>query len=302
MSQDPQQDTHGFAKWLSEDRYGSDPSHKRVVREQIEGYLKLGLGLLQFQAGETLLDVGCGDGILGFYAKTHYQDDLQLICTDIDEQALEQAKIAAKEMSVTPSCRFAVCPAGDLSVIESNSVDIVATRSSLAYVDNKPKALQEFLRVLKPKGQLLLIEPIFQDEALAADMLRRMCLAEPSNEELQLLHIWKSSQYPDHPQAIEALPLTNFSERQMFSTVQQAGFEQIHLQLHMNQVVSPIRDWQILMQISPHLWAPSLKMIAQEKMSEAQRQLLESAFRPLVEAGTMQGLDRMMYLRARKKG
>jgi ubiquinone/menaquinone biosynthesis C-methylase UbiE len=50
---------------------------------------------------------------------------------------------------VLDRCSFVKAASEDLSAIESESVDVVTTRSVLIFVDDKPKALREFFRVLK---------------------------------------------------------------------------------------------------------------------------------------------------------
>jgi len=175
----------------------------------------------------------------------------------------------------------------------------------LAYVADKPRALGEFHRILRPGGRISLAEPILQDEAFYARALRAR-LDEPvagrDDRFLCLLHRWKAAQFPDSAEGCNGNPLVNFSERDLIAHAKGAGFADIHLELHIDVVTSPIRSWKVFIGTSPHPWAPSLEQILAERFTAGEREYFESIVRPLVESGRNITTDRAAYLQASKPG
>jgi ubiquinone/menaquinone biosynthesis C-methylase UbiE len=108
--------------------------------------------------GETLLDVGCGEGMIGFGALERGAG--HVVFSDISDDLLDFCREAASELGVSDRATFVKAGAADLSGIEDGSVDVVTTRSVLIYVPEKAQAFAEFLRVLRPGGRLSCFEPI----------------------------------------------------------------------------------------------------------------------------------------------
>ena len=81
--------------------------------------------------GETVLDVGAGDGLIAFGALELVGEDGRVIFGDISQDLLVHSRSLAREMGVLDRCEFVHAPADDLSAIEDASVDAVTTRSVL---------------------------------------------------------------------------------------------------------------------------------------------------------------------------
>ncbi|MGH2344014.1 MAG: methyltransferase domain-containing protein, partial [Chloroflexota bacterium] len=114
----------------------------------------------RLRAGEWVLDVGSGDGLLAFGALHRVAPGGLVVLDDISEDLLEECTAAAREAGVEDRLRFVRNDATDLCDVPSGSVDAVLTRSVLLYVENKAAAAAEFLRVLRPGGRISLFEPI----------------------------------------------------------------------------------------------------------------------------------------------
>jgi arsenite methyltransferase len=125
----------------------------RPVRDRV-------LGNAQLSGGETLLDVGAGDGLIAFGALERMGEEGQVILSDVSQDLLDHSRSLAEEKGVAERYRYLRAPATDLSALGAASVDVVTTRSVLIYVRDKRRAFAEFYRVLRPGGRLSIFEPI----------------------------------------------------------------------------------------------------------------------------------------------
>jgi ubiquinone/menaquinone biosynthesis C-methylase UbiE len=111
------------------------------------------------QGNKTLLDVGCGDGLIGFGALERMTTG-RVIFSDISPELLDHVASLAQKMGLADRSTYLQASADDLPALADASVDVVTTRSVLIYVADKPAAFREFYRVLRPGGRLSLFEPI----------------------------------------------------------------------------------------------------------------------------------------------
>jgi ubiquinone/menaquinone biosynthesis C-methylase UbiE len=251
----------------------------------------------------TMADIGAGDGLVAFRACARVGDSLQVILTDISAPLLAHAERTAIELGIERQCKFLRCSADSLNVMTNESVDVVTTRASLAYVMDKRTALGEFVRVLRPGGRISMSEPVLQDEAIAALSLKRLLEAQPPerrNRLLALKHRWMSAQFPDTESKIAASAIANFSERDMLRMIREAGFVEIHMEMHFDVARSNITSWNVFTGISPHPLAPTLKDILQNQFSGEERDFFEKTLRPQVESGQAVAVGRTLYLTAIK--
>jgi ubiquinone/menaquinone biosynthesis C-methylase UbiE len=287
---------------LLHQRHADDAAYGRVVQSVVAGYADRVLDGAQLAAGMTLIDVGAGEGLVAFRAIDRVGPSLRVILTDVSAPMLHHAESVAVQRNVRAQCAFLECTAEKLSGIADASVDVVTTRAALAYVADKKAAFGEFFRTLKPGGRLSIAEPILQDEAFYARALRRRVEDQslPADRFMTLLHRWKAAQFPDTEEACAKSPITNYSERDLVNMVREAGFAQIHLQLHIDVTPSLITSWDVFLGSSPHPWAPSLKEILDERCTADERQFFEQMVRPTVESGKNVTTERAAYLQSQK--
>jgi arsenite methyltransferase len=275
-----------------------------VVRAAVAACADRVLDAAHLHPGMTLADIGAGEGVIAFRSLERLGPTLRCVLTDISAPMLRHAEATAVQRNVHAQCTFHECGADDLAALTDSSVDAVCTRAALAYVADKPAALREFFRVLKPGGRISICEPILQDEAFYARALRRRVEAQagaPSDRFLGLLHRWKAAQFPDTEESCAKNPLTNYSERSLLNFVREAGFDEIHLQLEIDVKPTLTRSWDVFIGSSPHPWAPPLRQILAEQFTAEERQLFESVVRPPLESGTSSTTDRVVYLNATKR-
>lgn len=291
-----------WSEWLLHHRQADDPAYASVVQATVNGYADRVLDGAHLVAGMTLVDVGSGEGVVAFRAIERIGESLRVILTDISAPMLRYAESMASKRNLRSQCSFLASGADKLEGIADSSADAVVTRASLAYVANKKAAIGECFRILRPGGRLSICEPILQDEAFYVRALKNRIedKSHPPDRFLTLLHRWKAAQFPDTAEACAKSPLTNYSERDVLNMVRAAGFNQIHLQLHIDVVPSLITSWDVFIGSSPHPWAPSLKQLFAEKFTPDERDFLEHMVRPTVESGKNFTNDRVVYLQAQR--
>jgi ubiquinone/menaquinone biosynthesis C-methylase UbiE len=292
-----------WARWLLQKRHANDPAFESFVRAEVAAYVERVLNFAQLRPGMTLLDVGTGDGAVAFRAIERIGPTLKVVLSDLSAEMLDTARSEAQRRGVSAQCTFVGGAAESLPEVGDATVDVVTTRAVLAYVADKPAALNEFHRVLKPGGRISLAEPIFQYDAIEAASLRLMLErgdAGGNTELLGLIHRWKASQYPDTMAAISERPMTSFSERTLWEFVRRRGFIDLHMELHMDLRPSPAIPWDVFVQLAPHPLAPTLAEILNDKFSCEERTKLEAHLRPALESGNALTTTHIAYLTAGK--
>jgi arsenite methyltransferase len=298
----PGPDSDVWSQWLLHHRHADDPAYAEILRTVVAGYADRVLDGAQLGPNMMLVDVGAGEGLVAFRAIERIGPSLRVTLTDVSASLLRHAESVALERNFRSQCSFLECPAHNLKSIPDATADVVTTRAALAYVTDKKAAVNECFRILKPGGRLSIAEPILQDEAFYVRALRKRVddKSLPADRFLTLLHRWKAAQFPDTAEACAKSPIANYSERDILNIARAVGFEQLHLQLHIDVVPSLITSWAVFAGSSPHPWAPSLKQILAEQFTPDDAGFLEQMVRPTVESGKNFTNDRVMYLQAQK--
>lgn len=303
MPQPQTEATDIWFDWLLHRRHGDSARRASDLHPELDRYANRVLEAAGLSTGLTMVDIGTGTGLIAFEAIARTGPTLNMILTDISAPLLQHARQHAEELNVGQQCRFIVCPADDLSAIPDESVDIVTTRSVLAYVADKPRALSEFYRILKPGGRLSCAEPILRDDAFKILTIKHWLADHPDHPNaayLGLLHRWKAVQYPDTLEQISASPLTNYSERDLFAMVMNANFVHTRVELHLEASKQQPLNWEEYIECTPHPLAPPLSEILQTRFSPQERDFFEQTMRSLLAGGATDTIDRMIYLSATK--
>jgi len=222
---------------------------------------------------ETLLDVGCGDGLVAFGALERGAS--LVIFSDISHDLLDESRRLATQLGVVDLCRFIHAAADDLGQIETESVDVVTTRSVLIYVDDKSRAFSEFHRVLRPGGRVSLFEPI--------NRINRFLLAYDATEVQDLEDRVKGVFEALQPRDCD--PMLNFDDRDLVESAEAAGFERVYLTLEIEtEPPEPLR-WEAYANMAWNPKIPTLKEAMEQVLTPEERIRYEAHMRPLVEAG-----------------
>lgn len=154
-----------WAAWLLDRRFGGDAAQRDAMLPALYRYRDEVLRRAAIRSGDVVLDVGCGDGLIGFGAADLVGPSGRVVFSDISADLLAACHdIAAStaDPTGTPTSRFAFVQTGlpTLDGIGSNSVDVATTRSVLIYIDDIAGSFAALHRVLRPGGRLSIFEPI----------------------------------------------------------------------------------------------------------------------------------------------
>ncbi len=237
--------------------------------------------------GETLLDVGTGDGLIAFGALDRLGPSGRVIFSDVSQDLLDHCREAASAERLLDRCSFLLAPADQLTAVTDGSVDVVTTRSVLIYVKDKAQAMREFYRVLKPGGRLSLSEPInVLMSGCDPDMFYGYDITPVRAQAAKVEALYESIQ----PTGID--PMIDFDDRDLVRCAQDAGFPEIGLELWIT--VKTRREpvpWERFMRTSGNPLVPTFGDAMAQALSPEEATEFTRHLRPLVESGA--GLERM---------
>jgi ubiquinone/menaquinone biosynthesis C-methylase UbiE len=282
-------------RWLMDVRFGGDPAaRERLLTEMLYPVRDTLLDKARLQPGDTVLDVGTGDGLIAFGAVERLGPSGHVVFSDISRDLLDHCRAAAAAEGLLDRCRFVVASADSLDGIADASVDVVTTRSVLIYVKDKAAALRAFYRVLRPGGRVSVFEPINvlmrdPDRFLGYDMTPVKPLAA------RLEAFYESVQPPG------ADPMLDFDERDLVRHAERAGFADIGLELRVTvkNGKRPV-PWDRALRMSANPLVPPLGEVLDRVLSPREIAEFTAHVKPLVESGTGQERQALAYLAAAK--
>ena len=282
-----------WAAWLLHYRQGGSEipdyaqNQLREMRDRV-------LDNARLTSTDTLLDVGCGDGLIGFGALDRLGSDGRVIFSDISADLLARCRTIAARLGAVERCDFLQASADDLAPVPDASVDVVTTRSVLIYVADKLGALREFHRVLRSAGRISLFEPI-----------NRFTWPEPHG----FFYGYDLRPIEDLPAKVRAVydgleaaqsPMLDFDERDLLRFTEEAGFSEVHLEYCVDIEPRTPEDPERFLRSSGNPLLPTLEEAIDQSLSAEERERFVSSLRPLVEHGTGTRRMAVAFLSARK--
>ena len=268
-----------WAEWLAERRFGGDPEVREQFLSKLSATRDSVLDKAQPLEGATLLDVGCGEGLIAFGALE--RGAAKVIFSDISRDLLDFCREAATDLELLDRCEFVEAAADDLEPIEDASVDVVTTRSVLIYVRDKARAFAEFARVLRPNGRVSLYEPInrFAQKGASADSFAGYDLRTIPEVAAKLRGVFEALQPPD------SNAMLDFDERDLIRLAETTGFFPIRMTLE--SVVEPLppRGWEGFVNTAGNPNIPTIGEAMEQALTPSERLQLTEHLRPLVEGG-----------------
>lgn len=266
--------------WLLERRFGGDRELMAAVMDDFLYPVRdRVLDNAALAEGETLLDVGCGDGLIAFGALDRTESG-HVIFGDISADLLALVAELAQQMGSQARCRFVQASAADLSPIPDASVDVVTTRSVLIYVKEKQAAFDEFYRVLRPGGRISLFEPINRfGKPAPPHSFMGFDLASVPELIARITAVYEELQPADSD------PMIDFDERDLLRQAEAAGFHTIQLELRARIGPQEKIKWENLLHTAGNPRIPTVAEAMAQVLSPAEQERFTAHLRPLVEAG-----------------
>ena len=286
-----------WARWLLERRHGGDAEQLKEALAVLAPIRDRVLEGAELAPEDVVLDVGCGDGLIGFGALARLGPEGKVVLSDLSEALVHRCWEIAASLGVTARSRFLVARAEHLP-LASASVDVVTTRSVLIYIRDKPRAFAEFFRLLRPGGRLSVFEPI-----------NRYGYPEPAGQ------FWGYEVGPiqdladrvravfQRTQAPQEDPMLDFDERDLVRMAEAAGFVEIRLTLEIEvKPLPPRREaaWKTVVRTAPNPHAPTLEEAVAQALTPAEAQRFLDHLRQQFLRGGRVSRSAVAYLRARK--
>jgi ubiquinone/menaquinone biosynthesis C-methylase UbiE len=293
-----------WAQWLLQRRFGGDPQRLQAMLEVLSTWRDRILQNARLAPGERLLDVGCGDGLIAFEALDRVGPHGKVLFSDLSQDLLDHCSSLAQQMQLLDRCQFIQASADDLSMIDSRSVDVVTTRSVLIYVQRKQQAFDEFSRVLKPHGRLSIFEPINRFHYPEPPHLFMGYDVTPIQE-----IAGKVRAVFERIRERENRPMLDFDERDLLTYAEQAGFAEIHLELHIEMKqprhidqTDPTKKsrWEGVLKSAGNPLNPTLEEAIAQALTPDEAEQFTSYLRPLIETMSGKEQEAVAYLWAEK--
>ena len=272
-----------WARWVLRHRDAGDVRLRQHGAALLASYRDGVLDRAAVADGDVLLDVGTGDGLIGFAALDRVGPGGEVIFSDISADLLAECRRRAAAGGRLERCRFVRAGADDLRGIADGTVDVVTTRSVLIYVERKQAAFAEFFRVLRPGGRLSIFEPIngFAAAQASSDLFG-VDMGPVADLAAKVRRAYRAV-------PVEQNPMLNFDERDLLRWAGATGFTALELDYRAEVEVPqplPTTDWEALKQIAPNPLAPTYEEALAQTLTDQERDRMEGHVRAVLAAGT----------------
>lgn len=163
-----------WTEWLKKNRFaGQTPEMVEQTTKWLEAVRDVILVYAEIKSYETVIDIGCGTGLLAFKALDMQDCQGKVIFSDKFQDCLDDCKKILDEAGITDGYEMLLSPAEHIALPES-SVHKALMRSVLVHIVNKQQAIGEVYRILKPGGKFCAFEPVIRSNTRYWEILDPM--------------------------------------------------------------------------------------------------------------------------------
>ena len=163
-----------WTQWLKQNRFaGQTPEMIEQTTRWLEAVRDVILVYAEILPHETVIDIGCGTGLLAFKALELQDCKGKVIFSDKFQDCLDDCKRILDEAGVTQGYEMLLSPCEHIALPES-SVHKALMRSVLVHIVNKQPAISEIYRILKPGGKFCAFEPVIRSNTRYWEILDPM--------------------------------------------------------------------------------------------------------------------------------
>jgi arsenite methyltransferase len=287
-------DADVWATWL---RTGRDGGSARMRAENLTRLAEIRDQILDRAAirpGETVLDVGTGQGLLGLGALERNAPDGRVIFSDISDALLDDCRTAVAQVSASQRSSFVRASATDLSAIGTATVDVVVERAVLLFIEDRARAFSEYHRVLRSGGRVSLAEPL--NIWMSADRpgyLWGYDVTAATDLERKLHDADRARGAGDHDL------LCGFDDRDLMAMARAAGFQRIEAQTDLALAPPPAGDdIDVFLDTAPNPLAPTTRALMAAALTPGETERFTAVLGDAVKEGRGERRHAMTYLRA----
>ena len=284
-----EQGTDMWARWLRGHRFRGGDRELRTQAD-LDAVKEELLERAAIESGDTVLDVGAGDGLVGLDALERVGPTGRVLFCDISSALLTDAKRSAKDAGHGDRAAFIEANAEDLSTVPDDSIDVVTMRSVLVYIAEKETALDEIERVLKPGGRLSLFEPL--PAAIPVERADTFLgyavddIEEPIPDEVRSLP-GKIEGYRTDEREQDASTLA-MDDRDLFGLAASAGFSDIRIEVsRWDTRAAETEEWDAWLDSSYAPGVPTKREAIEAALTPAEQAAFVEFVKPLVEGETI---------------
>ena len=205
---------NNWTQWLKQNRFaGQTPEMIEQTTKWLEAVRDVILVYAEIMPHETVIDIGCGTGLLAFKALEMQDCKGKVIFSDKFQDCLDDCKALLEKIGVFEVYEMLLSPCEHIALPES-SVHKALMRSVLVHIVNKQPAISEIYRILKPGGKFCAFEPIIRSNTRYWEILDPM-------------YIEKYEDFKNAENEIMENPmdsLCNFDEHTLKMNLEIAGF------------------------------------------------------------------------------
>ncbi|MFA5892283.1 MAG: methyltransferase domain-containing protein [Actinomycetota bacterium] len=210
-----------WAEWLSEGRVrGASANQRKRMNKSLERVRGQVLDRAALRPGQSVLDLGAGEGLLALEARRKVSQTGHVVALDISTDALRVCAARGRRARTRIGALDPV--AGDALQLPfaSEAFDAVVARSVLMHVSDKQGSIREVARVLRPGGIASVFEAVSTVGVRGAD------------EEAEAI----AKTLPDYPRIRrmawdrDASPMVGWDERDLIRWFTAAGFRSLQME------------------------------------------------------------------------
>ena len=239
--------------------------------------------------GKQVLDVGCGDGLVGRALLSRIGPDGSVAFVDRDADVIAPL---ADDLRNDGRVRIAVDDATELRTILDDSIDVVVMRAVLLYIPDKRAAIQSAARVLRSGGRIVISEPINRPLYVPAERFWGFDLSAIPRIAAKMQEGFTDSNDP----TVRAM--LDWDDVDLATVIVNSGFSDVQMETFTEIVSGSVVPWLAFLHARWTPWMPSLAKVVAERLTSDEASEFERVVRPQLAAGLQRMVVRNTFITA----
>jgi SAM-dependent methyltransferase len=126
--------------------------------------------LLELGPGQSALEVACGSG--GVTCRMAVETGATCVGVDINPHGIEASQARVREQNLSSRVSFQIVDAAQPLPFSDQSFDAILCNDSINHIPGRLKVFQDWHRVLRPGGRVLVTDPILVTGQLTGEEMR----------------------------------------------------------------------------------------------------------------------------------